>query len=233
VDTFLQRLSSRSLLPDNGGFSPVGRHAEASKGKSMKSLVRAALAAGIAGCLFILSGCGQKSSTDTTSSTDARSTSTTVSTATGITIAAATSQAPGSSATTTSATSTTPSKNGETLADLTPMGLPLYPNVFESGWTGGSELLQTAAIAGKSTMRVGQMSSHDSFDAVYAWYRERMPSGSETAAAAASNHTTDDGDHMAIFEVGRSTDPGYQRVWVIRGKADNYTIVNLVAHVSS
>ena len=112
-----------------------------------------------------------------------------------------------------------------TLEDLSPMGLPLYPTVFESAWTGNLSGVKEAA-------RIGQMSSHDSFDKVYAWYHEHMPAGTEPAAAAASNHTTDDGDRMAVFQTGETSDATMSRVMVLRGKADDYTIINLATHVS-
>jgi hypothetical protein len=111
------------------------------------------------------------------------------------------------------------------LEDLSPMGLPLYPTVFESAWTGN---LGTD----KESARIGQMSSHDSFDKVYAWYHEHMPAGTEPSAAAASNHTTDDGDRMAVFQTGETSDATMSRVMVLRGKADDYTIINLATHVT-
>jgi hypothetical protein len=46
-------------------------------------------------------------------------------------------------------------------------GRPLYPNVYESGWTGNFS-------DDKQATRVGQMSSHHAFDKVYGWYSERM-----------------------------------------------------------
>jgi hypothetical protein len=123
---------------------------------------------------------------------------------------------------------------GEAHDDLSPMGIPIYPSVVESGWTDteamrllvGKEKLDTPR------MRNGEMSTKDSFDVVYAWYHKQMPSGSEPAAAAASNHTTDDGDRMALFEVGTNGDPAYQRVMILRGKSDEYTLVNLSGRVA-
>jgi hypothetical protein len=132
------------------------------------------------------------------------------------------------------APSTSTTGIGEAHDDLSPMGLPIYPNVVESGWTDteamrvlvGKEKLDTPR------MRNGEMSTKDSFDDVYAWYHKQMPSGSEPAAAAASSHTTDDGDRMALFEVGSNGDPKYQRVMILRGKSDAYTLVNLSGTVS-
>jgi hypothetical protein len=112
-----------------------------------------------------------------------------------------------------------------TLADLSSTGLPIYPTVFESAWTG-------EASTDKEAARIGQMSSHDSFDTVYAWYRQHMPAGTEPEAAAASNHTTDEGDRMAVFQIGETSDARMSRVMLLRGKNDGYTIINLASHVT-
>jgi hypothetical protein len=124
-----------------------------------------------------------------------------------------------------SAPSIKPPTAAAPLEDLSPMGLPLYPTVFESAWTGNFGTDKEAA-------RIGQMSSHDSFDKVYAWYHEHMPAGTEPSAAAASNHTTDEGDRMAVFQTGETSDATMSRVMVLRGKADDYTIINLATHVT-
>ncbi len=130
-----------------------------------------------------------------------------------------------STVTTTKVASTQSTPGAGTLADLTPIGLPIYPNVYESGWTGNFSDDKQAA-------RIGQMSSHDAFDKVYGWYSERMPAGSETKEAAASNHTTDEGDRMAVFEVGTTADASMTRVLLIRDKADDHTIINLSGHTT-
>jgi hypothetical protein len=113
---------------------------------------------------------------------------------------------------------------GSTLADLSAIGLPIYPTVFESAWTGGE--LSTD----KEAARIGQMSSHDSFDKVYDWYRQHMPAGTEPKEVAASNHTNDDGDRMAVFQIGEASDTKMSRVMLLHGKNDDYTIINLAAH---
>jgi hypothetical protein len=130
---------------------------------------------------------------------------------------------------TSTSASTSTSAIGEAHDDLSSMGIPLYPNVVESGWTDTEaiRLLVGKPKLDTPRMRNGEMSTKDSFDVVYAWYRKQMPSGSEPAAAAASNHTTDDGDRMALFEAGTNGDPTYQRVMILRGKNDEYTLVNL------
>jgi hypothetical protein len=181
----------------------------------MKSLYRQGFPVALVFALVVLNGC--KEPVQPTATTTKASTTTT---------------APASTKAVATAPST--STTGETHDDLSPMGLPLYPNVVESGWTDteamrvlvGKEKLDTPR------MRNGEMSTKDSFDDVYAWYRKQMPSGSEPAAAAASSHTTDDGDRMALFEVGSNGDPKYQRVMILRGKTDAYTLVNLSGTVS-
>jgi len=120
--------------------------------------------------------------------------------------------------------------NPAAMADLTPMGLPLYPNVFESGYTGdgAAALGALAGVPSKVTARIGQMSSHDSFDDVYAFYRKEMPPGSEPEAAATSGHATEEG-RIAIFQIGTSGEPGYRRVMLLRDNKDDYTIINLAS----
>ena len=124
-----------------------------------------------------------------------------------------------------SAASKPSTPGAEPLADLSALGLPLYPNVYESGWTGNFS-------DDKQASRVGQMSTHDTFDQVYRWYKERMPAASESAEAAATNHTTDEGDRMAVFVVGTAGDAKSSRVMLIRSKADAYTIINLGDHAT-
>ncbi|HSY48788.1 MAG TPA: hypothetical protein VLC46_08255 [Thermoanaerobaculia bacterium] len=183
----------------------------------MKSLYRPGLAAAFGFALVALNGCKETAQPAATATKAA--TSTTASAAT---------------KTATASPSTSTTGIGEAHDDLSPMGLPLYPNVVESGWTDteamrvlvGKEKLDTPR------MRNGEMSTKDSFEDVYAWYRKQMPGGSEPAAAAASNHTTDDGDRMALFEVGTNGDPTYQRVMILRGKNDEYTLVNLSGRMS-
>ena len=124
-----------------------------------------------------------------------------------------------------SAASKPSTPGAQPLADLSALGLPVYPNVYESGWTAnlGDD---------KEAARVGQMSTHDTFDQVYRWYKERMPAGSESAEAAASNHTTNEGDRMALFEIGTTADAKSSRVVLSRDKADDYTIINLAGHTT-
>ena len=183
----------------------------------MKSLLRAGFAVALVFPLVVFNGCKESAQPAATTTKAVASTS-----------------APAGTKAVATAPSTSSTGIGEAHDDLSPMGIPLYPTVVESGWTDteamrvlvGKEKLDTPR------MRNGEMSTKDSFDDVYAWYRKQMPSGSEPAAAAASTHTTDDGDRMALFEVGTNGDPAYQRVMILRGKNDAYTLVNLSGRVS-
>jgi hypothetical protein len=110
-------------------------------------------------------------------------------------------------------------------ADLSSLGLPVYPNVFESAWVGNmSDDTQTT--------RQGNMSTHDAFDKVYAWYKQKMPAGSEGGEASASNHLTDDGDHAAMFQIGTTADPKSKMVMITQNKGDEATIVVLIDHTT-
>src|SRR5229473_1533042 len=180
----------------------------------MKSLFRPGCAVALVSFVVVLNGCKE---TPQPAATKPATTGTT---------------APKTVATTApSISTTTTASNGEPHDDLSPMGIPLYPNIVDSGWTDTEAIRPLVGKARLDTprMRNGEMSTKDSFDVVYAWYLKRMPGGSEkaAAAAAASNHRNADGDRTALFEAGRDGDPGYQRVMILRGKTDEYTLVNL------
>lgn len=185
-----------------------------------------ALAAALGCCLCILNGCGnteQPSRSSEIATTRASEASGNAAEGTSQAVSVpAIAKAAGPSAAS--------SPNGETLEDLTALNVPLYPNVFERGFTDTS-VLALAALTGKKAdnkgRRLAQMTSHDSFDAVYAWYHERMPHGSESDEAAASNHTADDGSRMAVFEVGTTADPIYQHVMIIGKPGDDTQVVLL------
>ena len=192
----------------------------------------AALAAALGSCLCILNGCGNTAEPSrsaeiaTTRATEAERSGNAAQGAPQAVRVPAVAKAAAPSA------ASSPTK--ETLEDLTALNLPLYPNVFERGFTDTSALA-AAALAGVKVdnkgRRVAQMTSHDSFDAVYAWYHERMPHGSESDEAAASNHTGEDGSRMAVFQTGTTADPIYQRVMII-GKPGDDTTVSLFGTVT-
>jgi hypothetical protein len=110
-------------------------------------------------------------------------------------------------------------------ADLRSLGLPIYARVDESSWAGNfSDDTQTT--------RQGNLSTHDSFDQVYQWYKGQLPAGAEGGEAAASNHTTDEGERAAMFQLGTTADPKSKMVMITRGKSDESTIIVLLNHTT-
>jgi hypothetical protein len=105
------------------------------------------------------------------------------------------------------------------------LGLPVYPNLYESAWAGDmSDDTQTT--------RLGNLYTHDPFDKVYGWYKQQMPAGSETSESAASNHTTDDGDRAVMFDIGTTAGPKSKRVMITQNKGDGQTIIVLSDHIT-
>ena len=198
----------------------------------MTSFVRPSFAS-IACCLCILTGCKEATQTESSTST---AVSTTASTSEIAAVAPAPNSPQSPSSTTAAASSSVQSAaGGETHEDLTALNVPLYPNVVESGFI-DTGALAASALAGVKVehpkVRQAVMISHDSFDMVYAWYHQKMPSGSEPAAVAASSHTDENGDRMAIFGVGTVAEPIFQRVMIIHGKSDDTTSIHLTANVT-
>ena len=99
--------------------------------------------------------------------------------------------------------------------DLSTFGVATYPSVIES-------VMLPAVTSDEGKAEHGQLSTKDPFDTVYAWYKQRLPAGSEPADAAASNHTSSDGDQLAKFQL--STDPD-SSVMIVRSKGDDATTV--------
>ena len=85
-------------------------------------------------------------------------------------------------------------KLGVGAVDPASLGLPLYPGATPNA--NGS--LSTETKEGKNQLIT--MQSTDSFDKVYAFYKDKMPAGSEKA------HMSVAGNQMASFQVGTSTD---------------------------
>jgi hypothetical protein len=99
--------------------------------------------------------------------------------------------------------------------DLSAFGVPAYPNATES-------VMLPAMIGDEGKAEHGQLTTNDSFNTVYAWYKQRLAAGSEDSQAAASNHTNSDGDEAAMFEI--SKDPEFN-ITIARSKGDKVTTV--------
>jgi hypothetical protein len=99
--------------------------------------------------------------------------------------------------------------------DLSTFGVPNYPNASES-------VMLPAMVSDEGKAEHGQLTTKDSFGTVYAWYKQRLPAGSESAEAAASNHINSDGDDGALFEISKN--PQFS-VLIARSKGDADTTV--------
>ena len=99
--------------------------------------------------------------------------------------------------------------------DLSTFGVPTYPTASES-------VMLPAEIGHDGKAEHGQLTTNDSFNTVYAWYKARLRAGSEDPEAVASNHINSDGDEAAMFEV--SKDPEFNVV-ISRSKGDDETTV--------
>ena len=101
---------------------------------------------------------------------------------------------------------------GKGAVDTAKLGLPIYPGADASqnaGWSGQSK-------EGSGAMAV--MTTKDSFDKVYAWYKSQMPAGSEKM------HMTGESGSSAVFQVGKEGDKE-QKAVTITGEKDTTTIM--------
>ena len=89
---------------------------------------------------------------------------------------------------------------GQNAVDPNTLGLPVYPGAIAS--EGGS----LAATTKEGTAKVVTLQTKDSFDKVYAFYKAKMPAGTETS------HMTAGGTSMAAFTMGSSTDKEHKSV---------------------
>lgn len=101
---------------------------------------------------------------------------------------------------------------GKGAVDAAKLGLPVYPGANASdnaGYAGTSSQGSTATVV---------MTTKDSFDKVYDWYKSQMPTGSEKMK------TTADTGSMAVFQVGKEGDT-QQKVVTITSDKDSTTIM--------
>jgi hypothetical protein len=80
------------------------------------------------------------------------------------------------------------------------LGLPLYPGAIASD-TGGMAVHNTSG-----TSDVVSLTTTDSFDKVYTWYKQRMPNGTE------QTHMMAAGGSVASFEEGKLGDKDQKSV---------------------
>lgn len=103
---------------------------------------------------------------------------------------------------------------GQNAVDPNTLGLPVYPGAIPS--EGGS----LAATTKEGTAKVVTLQTKDSFDKVYAFYKAKMPAGTETS------HMSAGGTSMAGFTIGSSTDKEHKTVSIAAsGDKVNITLV--------
>jgi hypothetical protein len=101
---------------------------------------------------------------------------------------------------------------GKGAVDTAKIGLPVYP---------GANAGDNVGYSGSSAQGSGAMAvltTTDSFDKVYEWYKSQMPAGSEKM------HMTADTGSTAMFQIGKDTDKE-QKTVTISGEKDKTTIM--------
>lgn len=102
-------------------------------------------------------------------------------------------------------------KIGKNAVDPQSLGLPIYPGASVSEGGGMS------AVSSKGSAQLVVMTTSDSFDKVYEWYKGQMPAGSEKM------HLSTGGSSIATFQVGETTEKDQKGVMIAADK-DKTTI---------
>jgi hypothetical protein len=102
-------------------------------------------------------------------------------------------------------------KVGENAVDPASLGLPVYPGASTA--EGGGWSMQSKEGGGQ----IVTLSTTDSFDVVEAWYKSKMPAGSEAMNMKSGDTAS------AIFKVGKDTDSDQSTI-MINGEKDKTTI---------
>jgi hypothetical protein len=102
-------------------------------------------------------------------------------------------------------------KMGENAVDPASLGLPVYPGASTA--EGGGWSMQSKEGGGQ----IVTLTTTDSFDAVEAWYKSKMPADSEAMNMKSGDSAS------AVFKVGKDTDSDQSTV-MINGEKDKTTI---------
>jgi hypothetical protein len=102
-------------------------------------------------------------------------------------------------------------KMGQGAVDPAKLGLPVYPGATAAD--GGSWAMQSKEGGGEMVT----LTTTDAFDKVEAWYKSKLPAGSE-----AMNMTSGDSS-SAVFKIGKEADSDQSSV-LINGEKDKTTI---------
>lgn len=101
---------------------------------------------------------------------------------------------------------------GKGAVDLAKLGLPVYPRANASDNAGWSASTKEGSGA------IAIMTTTDSFDKVYEWYKSQLPAGSEKVK------TSGESGSMAMFQLGKDSDK-LKKVVEITGAKDSTTIM--------
>jgi len=95
---------------------------------------------------------------------------------------------------------------GKNAVDPAKLGLPVYPGASAS--EGGGLSVQSS----QGSQQMVLLTTGDSFDKVYGWYKNQMPADSEKMHLSAA------GSSMATFAIGASGDKQSKSVMITSGK---------------
>jgi len=102
---------------------------------------------------------------------------------------------------------------GKNAVDLSKLDVPVYPGA--SSESGG-----LSVQSNEGNQQIAMLTTSDSFDKVYDWYKNHMPAGSEKL------HMTSGGSSMAQFAIGTETDKHFKSVMITQ--ATGKTAIQIV-----
>jgi len=90
---------------------------------------------------------------------------------------------------------------GKNAVDLSKLDVPVYPGA--SSESGGLSVQSK-----EGNQQIAMLTTSDSFDKVYDWYKNHMPAGSEKL------HMTSGGSSVAQFAIGAESDRNFKSVMI-------------------
>lgn len=102
---------------------------------------------------------------------------------------------------------------GKNAVDLSKLDVPVYPGA--SSESGGLSVQSK-----EGNQQIAMLTTSDSFDKVYEWYKSHMPAGSEKL------HMTSGGSSVAQFAIGTESDKRFKSVMIT--EATGKTSIQLV-----
>ena len=102
---------------------------------------------------------------------------------------------------------------GKNAVDLSKLDVPVYPGA--SSESGGLSVQSK-----EGNQQIAMLTTADSFDKVYEWYKSHMPAGSEKL------HMTTGGSSVAQFAIGTESDKSFKSVMIT--EATGKTAIQIV-----